>query len=127
MKRLILIGLLLIAGFMAGCASTPAPRAAAPATAAPSAPIVAPAPAGDDLVASQGTDSVRLTQKPCPAGLLAMIPQELHSKVRAASAFIEGRAHAACWIAANGQVILQYDDGDSGVVPMREFRRSPGA
>lgn len=79
----------------------------------------------DDMVASRGADSVRLTQKPCPAGILAMIPPQLMARVKAATATVDGKDYAACWIAANGQVILQYEDGDSGAIPLSEFRRAP--
>lgn len=80
----------------------------------------------DDMLASNGGDSVRLTDKPCPEPVLSTIPPELQGKVRAASAVINGRFFAACWIVSGGYVVLQYEDSDTGVIPMSEFRRSPG-
>lgn len=125
MERFILLAVLLIAGLLAGCAAiTTAP----PASAAPAAePIAIPTPSGDDLVATNGRDSVRLTQHPCPSAILALVPPELQARVKAAVATVDGTDYAACWLARSGAVVLQYADGDHGIVPMREFRRGKGA
>jgi hypothetical protein len=124
MKRFILLAVLSIAGLLAGCATT---TTAPPASAAPAAAAGhMPAPSGDDMVASDGHDSVRLTQHPCPPAILAMIPADLHAKVKAAVATVDGKDYSACWLARPGGVILQYEDGDQGVVPMRDFRRGTG-
>jgi len=127
MKRFILLAVLSIAGLLAGCASTQtAPAATAAPAPAPAAPIAMPAPSGDDMVATNGRDSVRLTQHPCPPAILALIPPELHAKVKAAVATVDGKDYAACWLARSGAVALQYADGDQGIVPMRDFRRGKG-
>ena len=80
----------------------------------------------DDMVASNGTDSVRLTQQPCPPAILATIPPQFQAQAKAASASVSGTSYTACWVASGSYVVLQYEDGDTGVIPMSQFRRSPG-
>jgi hypothetical protein len=80
----------------------------------------------DDMVYRDGNDSVRLTEKPCLPTLLALIPIELQPKVRAAVSKVDGKDYPACWIATrSGLVILQYEDGDQGLVRISDFKRAP--
>lgn len=82
--------------------------------------------AADDMVASNGRDSVRLTQKPCSPAILATIPPQFQKQAKAASAVVGGAIYTACWIPSGDHVILSYDDGDTGIIPVHQFRRSPG-
>lgn len=80
-----------------------------------------------ELVAREGQNTVRLTQRPCPPEVLKVIPQGSRGVFRLALVIYEGKDYAACWAGRlDGQVHVQYDDGDMGVVPMGMFKIEPG-
>lgn len=80
-----------------------------------------------DMVARKGKDSVRLTDAPCPAAIGQLLPPPIRELFRAASASVDGKTYAACFaMRPDGYVVLQYEDGDAGLVPMHEFKREPG-
>jgi hypothetical protein len=84
--------------------------------------LAAPAMA-DELVASDGKDSVRLSDSPCSnEQVLSRLAPALRSLLRDASAVVEGRTFKACWV-VNGQAAhLLYEDGDQGLVPLADFK-----
>jgi hypothetical protein len=96
------------------------------------AALIAAGPAmADDLVATNGRDSVRLTQATCHAEVLPLVvvafPQ-VADRFRAARSRVAGTDYAACWILRpDGKVLLMYSDGDAGLVPAEDFKRVPGA
>jgi hypothetical protein len=82
----------------------------------------APAIAGD-LVARQGSDTIRLADEPCTSQLvLGRLEARLHSKYKAASAVVQGQNFAACWRPAGRAVHLMYEDGDQGILPMEALK-----
>jgi hypothetical protein len=82
----------------------------------------------DDFIASNGRDSVRLTQGPCPKDILALMRPEIHDVVKAAVTKVNGKEFRGCWmVQPSGVVTLLYEDGDEGVVPLKDFKRAPGA
>jgi hypothetical protein len=81
----------------------------------------------DDFAASNGRDSVRLTQGACSAEILKLLQPALHDKVKAAQATVGGTSYVACWaLLTPGFVDLFYADGDMGLVPLADFKRVPG-
>jgi hypothetical protein len=82
----------------------------------------------DDYVArARGGDMVRLTQQPCPAEILAFVPPDFHAHMQAAFAVIDGKQYRACWLLRpDGQVVVQYADGDGGLVPVEHFKPEAG-
>jgi hypothetical protein len=75
-----------------------------------------------DLVATEGKDSVRLTQEPCPVPVLKVLPEGVRGFFRKAVVLFEGKSWIACWAPrTDGTVHLVYSDGDSGLVPMDLF------
>lgn len=79
-----------------------------------------------DGVASNGKDSVRITGAPCPAAIVAMVPEQVREFVRAAFAKVDGKSYSACWIVRGDFAHLLYEDGDQGLIPLRDFRNEPG-
>lgn len=83
----------------------------------------------DDLVATNGRDSVRLTQGACHAEvlpLLAIAFPQVADRFRAATAQVEGSGYTACWLMRpDGKVLLIYPDGDTGLIPWSDFKRAP--
>lgn len=87
------------------------------------AALAAPA-AAQTAVANRGGDSVRITMQPCPAEVLATIPEPLREKFRAAQAVVDGKRYVACWaLRVDGMVHIQYADGEAGLVPRDDFQR----
>lgn len=89
--------------------------------------MAAPPLFAQDMVARHpGGDTVRLTDKPCPEAvqkILTMLPE----RWRAAHAVVDGQQFTACWILRpDGQVLLRYEDGDAGLIPLMEFKPQPG-
>ncbi len=90
--------------------------------------IAFPAQAAD-MVMRDGAareNVVRLTQQPCHDVILQAIRDPYKELVRAAYATIDGHSYRACWAVLRGDVILQYEDGDSGTIPLLDFTRDPG-
>jgi hypothetical protein len=82
------------------------------------APVLA-----NDLVARQGSDSVRLGDGPCTSqSVLGQIDPQLHSQYKSASAVVQGRTFTACWRKRGNVAHLMYEDGDQGIVPMAELK-----
>jgi hypothetical protein len=81
-----------------------------------------PAFAGNPI-AKQGDDSVRLTQEPCShEEILPKLNPELAGYYFTAQAKFGGQDFTACWTLQGGQVLLQYADGDQGIIPVGEFK-----
>lgn len=79
-----------------------------------------------DYIASNGVDSVLLTQKPCPADIAAMVPEEWREMAQLADAMVGGKHFRACYaLRSDGFVIIKYEDDDNGAVPLSQFRESP--
>jgi hypothetical protein len=82
----------------------------------------APALAGD-LVARQGSDTVRLADGPCTSEtVLAQLDPRLHSQYKAASAIVQGQTFAGCWRKTGSVAHLLYEDGDQGIVPIADLK-----
>lgn len=81
----------------------------------------------DDFVARSGSDTLRLTEKPCTNEAVKKLLQALPERWQEASAIVNGRSYAACWILMqDGMVWLRYEDGDSGRVPAHYFKPEHG-
>ena len=86
-----------------------------------------PAMSDDYVARARGGDMVRLTQQACPAEILAFVPPDFHAHMQAAFAVIDGKQHRACWLLRpDGQVVVQYADGDGGLVPVEHFKPESG-
>ena len=84
--------------------------------------IAAPALA-DEMIASNGTDSVRLSDRPCTSQpVLAQVKPVYHSALRSATAVVAGQSFRACWIANGDAARLLYEDGDQGEIPLVDFK-----
>ncbi|RYY80827.1 MAG: hypothetical protein EOO24_43110 [Comamonadaceae bacterium] len=88
------------------------------------AAAAAAAPAfSQELVARQGSDSVRLSDAACQSELiLARVEPGSHEQYRAATAEFQGQNFVACWRAAGGVAHLVYEDGDQGLIPLQELK-----
>ena len=76
-----------------------------------------------DLVARQGSDTVRLADGPCTSeSVLGQIDPQLHSQYKAASAVVQGQSFAGCWRKTGSVAHLLYEDGDQGIVPMADLK-----
>lgn len=81
----------------------------------------APAFAGD-YIARQGNDSVRLTDKPCPAEVVAKIMEQYRGEfLRLANVMWQGKPYVACWMPFQGAALVLYDDQDIGIIPFDHF------
>jgi hypothetical protein len=48
--------------------------------------------------------------------------------VKAAVTKVNGQEFRGCWMVQPGGVVtLLYEDGDEGAVPLKDFKRAPGA
>jgi hypothetical protein len=83
---------------------------------------VAPAWA-DEVVASNGDDSVRLSDQPCSSEpVLNRLPPNVRVLVHDAVALVRGESYKACWVIDGDAAHLLYEDGDQGLVPLSDFR-----
>jgi hypothetical protein len=89
------------------------------------AAALAAAPAlADELVASNGQDSVRLSDKPCSSDqVLKQLQPAFREKMKDASAVVGGQPFRACWIVDGDSAHLLYEDGDQGLIPLAEFKQ----
>ena len=89
------------------------------------AAALAAAPAmADELVASNGQDSVRLSDKPCSnEQVLKQLQPAFRGKMKDASAVVGGQPFRACWIVDGDSAHLLYEDGDQGLIPLAEFKQ----
>lgn len=89
--------------------------------------IAAPVMA-DELVASNGQDSVRLTDKPCSSDqVLERLSPKARELMRDANAVVNGQPFRACWIVDGESAHLLYEDGDQGLIPLTDFRQPKSA
>jgi len=78
----------------------------------------------DDLVARQGSDSVRLADGPCQSErVLARLEPGSQSDYKSASAVFQGQQYTACWRVVGSIAHLVYEDGDQGMIPLAELKR----
>jgi hypothetical protein len=85
--------------------------------------LAAPAFA-DELVASNGQDSVRLSDKPCTSEqVLKQLTPRFREQMKDASAVVDGQPFRACWIVDGDSAHLLYEDGDQGLIPLADFKQ----
>jgi hypothetical protein len=78
----------------------------------------------DELVASNGQDSVRLTDKPCSAEpVLQRLTPKIREMMREANAVVSGQQFRACWVVNGDSAHLLYEDGDQGLIPLTDFKQ----
>ena len=77
------------------------------------------------MIARQGSDSVRLYDKPCHAEVAAIVPEA--KDWRAALAVVGGQPYKACWTVRSPVVFMRYEDGDMGSIPVELFKQDDGA
>lgn len=84
--------------------------------------VAAPALA-DELVASNGNDSVRLSNAPCTSQqVLGLLAPSLRPALHDASAVVQGQSFKACWVVHGDAAHLLYEDGDQGLIPLSDFK-----
>ena len=89
--------------------------------------VAAPALA-DELVASNGQDSVRLSDKPCSSDqVLKRLTPKFRELMRDANAVVNGQPFRACWIVDGDSAHLLYEDGDQGLIPLTDFKQPRSA
>jgi hypothetical protein len=82
----------------------------------------------DEMVASNGKDSVRLSSKPCTSEkILSQLQPSFRPVMRDASAVVQGRPYAACWVIEGNAAHLLYEDGDQGLIPLSDFKAPQSA
>jgi hypothetical protein len=87
------------------------------------APVMA-----DELVASNGNDSVRLSDKPCSSEqVLQRLSPRVRELMRDANAVVNGQPFRACWVVNGDSAHLLYEDGDQGLIPLTDFRQPKSA
>ena len=80
----------------------------------------------DEMFATNGRDSVRLTQSACAPAVLEKIAPNLRPHFLGAVAMVDGVQFSPCWaLRPDGRVELRYEDGDRGLVPLQDFKRVP--
>lgn len=86
--------------------------------------LAAPAMA-DEVIASNGPDSVRLSDGQCSSQkILEQLEPGVRDQLKDATATIDGQSFKACWVVDGGVAHLVYEDGDEGMVPLTEFRKA---
>lgn len=89
--------------------------------------LAAPA-LGQELIASNGKDSVRLTDRPCTSEkVLEQLKPGFRPMMRNASAVVQGKAFQACWVVEGDSAHLLYEDGDQGLIPLADFKKPQSA
>jgi len=84
--------------------------------------IAAPALA-DELVASNGNDSVRLSNSPCTSkAVLDQLKPQFRETMHDATATVDGQSFKACWAVHGDSAHLLYEDGDQGLIPLTDFK-----
>jgi hypothetical protein len=76
----------------------------------------------EELVARQGSDSVRLSDVACKSELVLSRVQEARDEYKAASAQVQGQSFVACWRVMGNVAHLVYEDGDQGIIPIQELK-----
>src|SRR5512140_1979399 len=86
--------------------------------------FAAPAMA-QERVASNGTDSVRLSDSTCSSQkVLEQVEPGMRSQLKDATATIGGESFKGCWIVDGSMAHLVYEDGDQGIVALSEFKKA---
>lgn len=82
-------------------------------------------PAMADMEArNEGGDVLRITREPCPPAVLKVIPEGHRGVFRLALATVGGTTYRACWaLRVDAMVMIVYDDGESGLVPIAMFKQ----
>jgi hypothetical protein len=79
------------------------------------------------MLARQGSDWVRVTDKPCTdQRVLSHLAPGAESRFMAASSIIGGAPFAACWTLSGNMALIIFDDGDKGMIPLSEFKEDLG-
>ena len=82
----------------------------------------------DELVASNGQDSVRLSDQPCSSeSVLQQLTPQFRESMKNASATVGGQPFRACWIIDGDSAHLLYEDGDQGLIPLTDFKQPKSA
>jgi len=91
-----------------------------------SAALLAAAPAfAEEVVASNGQDSVRLSDSQCSSQkILEQVEPAMREQLKDGNAQIDGQQFHACWIVDGNVAHLVYEDGDEGMVPLTEFHKA---
>ena len=85
--------------------------------------VVFPAHA-DYISGTLGGDYVRISEQACPADILSMVSEDIHDRLHAAEVRISGTVWRACWaVTPDGTVHILFEDGDSGKLPVGQFRK----
>ncbi len=72
-----------------------------------------------ELVAYDGTDTIRLVEGPCTSQtVLSHVDASIQSEFRAAAVVLKGQKYEACWRPLPTAAHLVYEDGDQGIVPV---------
>ncbi|MGP1685307.1 MAG: hypothetical protein ACTS8S_23525, partial [Giesbergeria sp.] len=83
---------------------------------------------GAERYVRQGSAEVRISDAPCMyAGVLQHIQEAERPQFRKASGRFDGQSFFACWVQQRDQIFLVYEDGDLGVVPVKQFKDVPSA
>ena len=69
-----------------------------------------------------GPFHIVLTNAPCPADMLAMIPAEYRTRFQLAHERFQGRDIRACWALDAPIVVIFDEEGDQGGMPMDAFK-----
>jgi hypothetical protein len=90
-----------------------------------SAALLAAAPAfAEEVVASNGADSVRLSDSQCSSKkIMEQVEPAVGQQLKDANANISGQTFKACWVVEGQVAHLVYEDGDEGMVPLTEFHK----
>jgi hypothetical protein len=87
------------------------------------AALVAAPVLADELVASNGDDSVRLSDSPCSSEqVLNRLKPQFRSELKDATAVVQGQTFKACWVVDGHAAHLLYEDGDQGLIPLTDFK-----
>jgi hypothetical protein len=79
----------------------------------------------DSAIFRSGADSVEITDEPCHAAVVPLIPAQVLEHFLAANALIAGKLIQACWaLRSDGMVEIMYADSDVGQVPISAFRKT---
>ncbi len=92
------------------------------------AALLAAAPAmANELVAYNGSDSIRLMDSECTSEtVLRHLEPGTQSEFRAAAAVLQGQSFTACWRAIPAAAHLVYEDGDQGIIPVSTLKETTG-
>jgi hypothetical protein len=86
--------------------------------------LAAPAMA-EEVVASNGVDSVTLSDAQCSSQkILDAIDASVRDQLKDATATIGGQQFKGCWVVDGEVAHLVYEDGDEGMVPLTEFHKA---